>query len=151
MQETIFLFLLSILLLGCAAQYKEAKTYKPEMVQHIKGSVFDATDRGYYTTELVMKPSPPVVGENKAQLIIHNYKAEDIPGLEITAVPYLPGKDMRSPEKVTVFDAGRGLYLLDNIILTEPGVWQLKLTVAGPEMTDSVVLELPEAKEASMN
>lgn len=144
MPYRILLIALAVLFVACAGQTKETKTYKPQMVQHIKGSVFKATDRGYYTTELVIKPSPPVVGDNKAQLIIHDYKATDIPGLDITVVPYLPAKDMESSGKVKVFDAGRGLYLLDDINFSEPGKWQLKLTISGPKMTDTVVLDIPE-------
>lgn len=146
MRDKIFLISVVVLFLGCATTPPGEKTYKPEMVQHIKGSVFEATDRGYYTTELVIKPSPPVLGDNKAQLIIHDYKATDIPGLDITAIPYLPEKDIQSGKTVKVSDAGRGLYLLENIYFPEPGKWQLKLTVSGPKMTDTVVLDLPEVK-----
>lgn len=146
MKAKIFLIVLSLTFLGCAINSTKEKVYKPEMVQHIKGSVFEATDKGYYTTELVIKPSPPVVGANKAQLIIHDYKATDIPGLDINVVPYLPEKGLESSEKVKVYDAGRGLYLLDNIYFLEPGKWQLKLTISGPEMTDTVVLDIPEVE-----
>lgn len=143
MKAKIFLIVLSLTILGCATNSTKGKVYKPEMVQHIKGSVFEATDKGYYTTELVIKPSPPVVGDNKAQLIIHDYKATDIPGLDINVVPYLPEKGLESSEKVKVYDAGRGLYLLDNIHFPEPGKWQLKLTISGQEMTDTVILDIP--------
>ncbi|MGD8351545.1 MAG: hypothetical protein PVG55_00975 [Nitrospirota bacterium] len=147
MPYRILLVALAVFFVACAGQTQKTKTYEPEMVQHIKGSVFDATDKGYYTTELVIKPSPPVVGDNKAQLIIHDYKATDIPGLDITIVPYLPEKDLESTGGIKVFDAGRGLYLIDNINFSEPGNWQLKLTISGPEMTDTVVLDIPEVKE----
>lgn len=126
--------------LGCAT------TYKPEMVQHIKGSVFKATDSGYYTAELVMKPKQPLVGANKAQLIIHDYEATDIPGLKISVTPYLPAKGIQSKETPKVKDAGRGLYLIENIHFPESGNWELKLSIKGPYKDDTVVLALPEVK-----
>lgn len=116
------------------------------MVQHIKGSVFKATDTGYYTAELVMKPKQPIVGDNKAQLIIHDYEATDIPGLKITVIPYHPAKGIQSKETPKVKDAGRGLYLIENIHFSEPGTWELKLTIKGPYKDDTVVLPLPEVK-----
>jgi|GEM_PF-2089532 len=136
-----------LVLTGCKTTNASGqKIYKPELVQHIKGSSFKATERGYYTAELVTKPKRPIVGDNSARLIIHDYKATDRAGLTITAVPYLPAKDLTSDSPVTVKDAGRGLYLLEGIHITEPGKWQMKLTISGPEETDSVVLNLRKVK-----
>jgi hypothetical protein len=129
-----------IALLGCAT------TYTPDMVQHIKGSSFKATDTGYYTAELVMKPKQPVVGANKAQLIIHDYEATDIPGLTITVTPHLPDKGIQSKEEPLVKDAGRGLYLIENINFPEAGKWELKLMIKGPYKTDTVTLSINEVK-----
>ena len=141
------LIVVGLALTGCKTTNASGqKMYKPELVQHIRGSSFKATERGYYTAELVTKPKPPIVGENSAQLIIHDYKATDRGGLTITATPYLPAKDMTSESPVSVKDAGRGLYLLEGIKITEPGKWQMKLTISGPEETDSVVLDLPKVK-----
>ena len=120
-------------------------TYTPEMVQHIKGSSFKATDTGYYTAELVMKPKQPVVGMNKAHLIIHNYEAVDIPGLRIIATPYLPSKGITS-ENAKVEDSGRGLYILEDVNLTEPGIWHVQLKIYSDEMSDKVTLVIPEVK-----
>jgi hypothetical protein len=116
------------------------------MVQHIKGSSFKATDTGYYTAELVMKPKQPTVGLNKAQLIIHDYEATDIPGLKITVTPSLPGKGIQAKEEPAVKDAGRGLYLIENISFSEPGKWELKLMIKGPYKDDTVILQIPEVK-----
>ncbi len=137
MKKSILL-IVTLYLLSCAT------TYTPKMVQHIKGSVFKATDHGYYTTELVMRPKQPVVGKNKADLIIHDYEATDTPGLNITAIPYLTNKGITSKEKPIVKDAGRGLYLIENIYFHTHGKWELRLKIRGPEMDDTVVLPLPE-------
>jgi hypothetical protein len=126
--------------LGCATAKKPMK-----MVQHIKGSVFEATDRGYYTTELVMKPKQPLLGKNKAHLIIHDYEARDIPGLKITASISHSEKEIQSKVKPTVKDAGRGLYIIENIDFPEPGMWKMKLEIKG-DLYDSVLLSLPEVK-----
>lgn len=120
-------------------------TYTPELVQHIKGSSFKATDTGYYTAELVMKPKQPIVGMNKAHLIIHNYEAVDIPGLRIIATPYLPSKGIKSGN-AEVEDSGRGLYILEDVNLSEPGIWHMQLKIYGDEMSDKVSLVIPEVK-----
>ncbi len=140
MMKRMTISFLTVLFFACTVKYT------PKMVQHIKGSVFKATDSGYYTTELVMKPKSPKVGKNRAHLIIHNYESEDVPGLKIKITPYLPARELTSPDVPTVKDAGRGLYIIDNIYFPEPGNWQLRLKIYGEEMVDTVVLPIPEVK-----
>jgi hypothetical protein len=122
------------------------KTYTPKLVQHVKGSVFKPTDTGYYSTELVLKPQKPKVGKNSAHLIIHDYEATDIPGLKITANLNKTGEEIKPDNQPTVKDAGRGLYIIENINFSEPGQWEMKLTIKGPYKKDTVVLSLPEVK-----
>lgn len=131
---------------GCTAGTKK---YTPEMVQHFKGSVFKATETGYYTAELIVRPNPPVVGENRADLIIHDYRAHDIEGLDIRVTPYLMegDEDEASPDVPTVRDEGRGLYLIENIHYQKPGKFALRVEIKGPK-DDAVVLPLPEVTAA---
>ncbi len=131
------IILLVVVLAGCSARYT------PKMVQHIRGSSFSATEHGYYTAELVMKPRHPRVGLNKAHLIIHNYEGVDIPGLQVVVTPYLPAKGITSPEKPRIKDAGRGLYIIENIRFPEPGEWVLKIKLYGEELSDTVTLKIP--------
>lgn len=155
------------LLVGCTEAYTTKKTepaaptpapaaerrdirsrenYNPKLVQHLKGSAFGPTKTGYYSAELVIKPNPPVVGTASAHLIIHNYNAVDLPGLTITAKPYNRGSGKPSSGAVAVKDAGRGLYILSNIVFDAPGPWEMRLTIAGPAKTDTITLELPEVQ-----
>lgn len=146
MTKRILALLLALAFIGCASmETAKKKKYEPEMVQHFKGSIFTATDTGYYTAELIIRPRPPVVGKNSADLIIHDWKAHDIEGLGITVTPYMAEKGTPSPDKVTVKDAGRGLYILENLNYNMPGQWELRLDIRGPE-DDTVVLKLPEVK-----
>jgi hypothetical protein len=138
MTRTAVVFIFSLIFAGCAA------TYTPEMVQHIKGSSFKATQTGYYTAELVMKPKQPKVGINKAHLIIHDYEATDIPGLTVKAVPVHKEKGTISDTTPIIKDAGRGLYIIENISLSEPGMWEMRLDIKGEFKNDSVVLPIPE-------
>lgn len=141
-----FVLGLAILYAGCAG-YEVKPPRKTEMVQHIKGSVFSATDKGFFTAELVMTPRNPAVGKNKANLIIHDYEANDTPGLDITVSLFMPETGVQSTEKPVVTDVERGLYRLENLYFQIPGMWQMKLDIKGPRFSDSVVLSLPEVKE----
>jgi hypothetical protein len=143
MVKRALLIICVLSLIGCASDFGK-KT--PEMVQHIKGSIFKATERGYYTAELVMKPKQPVVGKNKGSLIIHDYEANDTPGLKIEIIPRMTGSEVTSQEKPVIKDAGRGLYLIENIDLHSPGMWELWMRISETRMSDVVTLPLPEIK-----
>jgi len=141
MKKALVLFI-AMSLLGCAAGPRK---YTPEMVQHFKGSIFKATETGYYTAELIIRPNPPVVGNNAADLIIHDYRAHDITGLDITITPFLADEGEASPKAPFIRDAGRGLYLIENLYYHRPGRFSLRVEIRGPK-DDSVVLPLPEIK-----
>ncbi len=140
MKKAAVVLMCSLIFAGCAS------TYTPKLVQHIRGSSFKPTHTGYYTAELVMKPKQPKVGINKAHLIIHDYEATDIPGLTIKAVPVHTEKGTISKTTPTVKDAGRGLYIIENISLPEPGMWEIQIYIKGDFKNDSVELPIPEVK-----
>jgi hypothetical protein len=56
------------------------------------------------------------------------------------------GEEIKPDNQPTVKDAGRGLYIIENINFSEPGQWEMKLTIKGPYKKDTVVLSLPEVK-----
>lgn len=148
MTKKILALLLALAFLGCA-KAQTAGMDPAKMVQHFKGSIFKATDKGSCTTELIIRPNPPVTGKNSADLIIHDIRGDeavDVAGLDVIATAYMTETGTPSPDKVTVKDAGRGLYILENLNYNMPGKWALKLQLSGPGLADTVVLDLPEVK-----
>lgn len=140
MLRKLLVLLAALVILGCAAGPRK---YTPEMVQHFTGSIFQATETGYYTAELIIRPNPPVVGSNAADLIIHDYRAHDIAGLDITITPILTDEGEASPRVPFIRDEGRGLYVVENLFYHRPGTFSLKVEIRGPK-DDSVILPLPE-------
>lgn len=145
--KKIILLVIGIFISGCAMDQMAKPPKETMKVQHIPGSVFQVTDNGFYTAELVLKPKNPVVGKSKGHLIIHDYEAVDTPGLDITATLYMPETGAVSKETPTFKDVERGLYIVDNIYFNEPGKWELKMEIKGQRFSDTVVLQLPEIKE----
>ena len=149
MKRKILLLIFTLAFLGCAANYVAKPPMTTMMVQHIDGSIFKATEKGFYTTELVLKKKKPVVGKNRGHMIVHNYKAVDTPGLSITAALYMPETGAVSKEPVVVKDKRKGLYSIENMYFDKPGKWELKMEIVGLSYSDTVVLQLPEVKEKS--
>jgi hypothetical protein len=149
MKRKILLLIITLAFLGCAGNYVAKPPKTTIMDQHIEGSIFKATENGFYTTELVLKKKKPVVGKNRGHMIVHNYEAVDTPGLKITAVLYMPETGAVSIEPTVVKGKGKGLYSVNNLYFDKPGKWELKMEIVGHSYSDTVVLELPEVKEKS--
>jgi hypothetical protein len=143
----VVLFALAFAFIGCAPP--GAKKYRPELVQHMYGSVFDSTETGYYTTEVILRPNPPLVGRTKADLIVHDFRAVDRGGLRIQAELYLADTGEPAPEMPTVKEVGgrhRGLYEIA-IFFHQPGDFEMKLIIDGPAH-DTVMLQIPTVEAA---
>lgn len=149
MKRKILLLIFTLAFLGCAANYEVKPPTTTMTVQHIDGSIFKVTEKGFYTTELVLKKKKPVVGKNRGHMIVHNYKAVDTPDLGITAVLYMPETGAVSKETVVVKDKRKGLYSIENMYFDKPGKWELKMEIIGQSYSDTVVLQLPDVKEKS--
>jgi hypothetical protein len=149
MAKKLLVIIVSLVITGCAMDYKMKPPMVTVMDQHIPGRVFDKTEQGFYTTELVLKPRVPIVGKGRGHLIIHNHKAVDTPGLDITATLYMSETGVESSQKPAVRDVRKGLYKVENLFYDSPGMWTLKLEIIGRRASDVVVLSLPEVKDAS--
>jgi len=141
--------IVGLALTGCAMNYKMKPPSETIMDQHIPGSVFDKTEQGFYTTELVLKPRHPVVGEGRGYIIIHNHEAVDTPGLDVTATLYRKDTGEKSSIQPVVKGERKGLYRVNNLYYESPGIWILKLEITGYQASDVVSLTLPEVKKDS--
>jgi hypothetical protein len=149
MAKKILVIIVGLIVTSCSVDYKMKPPTVTRMDQHIPGSVFDKTEQGFYTTELVLKPRKPIVGLGRGHLIVHDHEAVDTPGLNITATLYMPETGVESSKKPVVKDARKGLYKVNNLYYDSPGKWLLKLEISGRMASDVVVLSLPVVKEAS--
>lgn len=149
MAKKILIVILGLVVTGCAMESQMKPPMQTIMDQHIPGSAFDKTEKGFYTAEVVLKPRKPIVGMGKAHLIVHNHEAVDIPGLDITATLFMAETGVESSRKPTIKDARKGLYKIDNLYYDSPGMWKMKLEIKGRRASDVVLLSLPQVWEAS--
>jgi hypothetical protein len=149
MVKKILVIILSLVVTGCAMDHKMKPPMQTIMDQHIPGSAFDKTEKGFYTTEVVLKPRKPIVGMGRGHLIVHNHEAVDTPGLDITATLYMSETGVESSKKPVLKDVRKGLYKVNNLFYDAPGMWNLKLEIRGRSVSDVVVLSLPQVWEAS--
>lgn len=85
-----------------------------------------------------LSQQPPAAGNLEAQLTITSM-SDNVPidGLTLQMVPYMPQMHHGTSVTPEVMAQGGGKYLVTNLYLFMPGLWQLKTTVSGAK-TDSV-------------
>ena len=90
------------------------------------------TDSGSLHLVVSALPNPPVVGTDTLELTITS-AADESPqdGLTVDVAPYMPSMG-HGTSATTVVPEGGGKYLVTNVYLFMPGVWELKTTITGP-------------------
>jgi hypothetical protein len=82
--------------------------------------------------EVRSSPQPPARGTNEVQLTIRSM-ADGTPldGLKVAVKPWMPAMNHGTSLLPNVTPQGRGKYLITDLDLFMPGLWQLRLTITG--------------------
>jgi hypothetical protein len=91
------------------------------------------TQSGALHVEVHTSPEPPVRGSNTVELTITNV-ADGSPadGLMLDVEPWMPAMNHGTSAKPSVMAEGGGKYLVSNVYLFMPGLWELRTTFSGP-------------------
>jgi hypothetical protein len=135
----IALLALLLVALPLAAQAAEKK-----FTRHYAESNFMVTEDELYSVEMLVIGNMLKVGMNSVDVIIHDSNDNDVMGAEVTVTPWMPemGHGVKEVPKVT--DRGGGLYSVENVEISMPGLWQLRVKVKKDGKEDTAVFEFPE-------
>jgi hypothetical protein len=88
---------------------------------------------GTLHVEVHTSPEPPVRGSITAELTITN-AADGSPadGLALAVKPWMPAMNHGTSVTPTVMAEGGGKYLVGNLYLFMPGLWEIRTTFSGP-------------------
>jgi hypothetical protein len=90
------------------------------------------SDSGALSIQVTATPDPPTVGTNSFELTItRTADGSTVDGLTVAVVPYMPSMGHGTSAPPTVIAEGGGKYLVSNVYLFMPGVWELKTTISG--------------------
>lgn len=98
-----------------------------------------ASESGALLVMLSSEPgSRPVRGRNRIFYRIELADSGDpVDDLELHMEPFMPSHGHGSARLPSVAPLGDGVYRFDDVVLSMPGIWELRTTIAGP-MRDSV-------------
>jgi hypothetical protein len=91
------------------------------------------SDSGTLHVEVHTSPEPPVRGSNSAELTITNASdGTPVDGLVLAVRPWMPAMNHGTSAEPSVAAEGEGKYLVTNLYLYMPGLWELRATLSGP-------------------
>ncbi|HEV8551203.1 MAG TPA: FixH family protein [Polyangiaceae bacterium] len=98
---------------------------------------------GALRVELESAPAEvPARGANAITLtVVRTDGGGSVDGLSMSMVPFMPAMGHGSPAVPSFSALGGGRYRFENVVLTMPGVWELRTAITDPE-PDSVVFDV---------
>ncbi len=99
------------------------------------------SDSGALIIDLRTSPQPPSRGTNDVQLTIARVSdGTPVDGLSLDVVPWMPAME-HGTSAPTVTAEGGGVYLVTDVYLYMPGVWDLRTAISGAA-TDNATPQL---------
>ena len=87
------------------------------------------SDSGTLSVVVATVSGAPVErGTNALELHITNASGAAVDGLSLNVVPWMPAMGHGASVKPSVHGEGQGVYLVENLELFMPGLWQLQTT-----------------------
>jgi hypothetical protein len=134
------------LITGCATTgtvHDDGEKGHTPMTQHYEDTLFQTTEKGEFSLEVLLPEDRLEMGFNKIDIIIHNKKDHDVSGANIFVTPWMPSMDHGVKEKPVVSERGGGLYAVSNLVFSMTGQWEIQVKVVAGDTVDSAVIELP--------
>jgi hypothetical protein len=95
------------------------------------------SDLGALRLEMRTWPQPPAMGTNALELTITDRDGTPRDDLTVAVSPWMPAMNHGSSAIPTVMPEGHGKYLVTEVYLFMPGLWQLRTSFSGG-VTDHV-------------
>lgn len=144
MKRYVGIAILAFSVLSCSLRKETAIQDRGEhshkITKHHKSSLFTLSEKGFFGIELVPGGDEFVVGDNAAEVIIHDDNDKDVWGADIKIEPWMPVHNHGLPDDVAVVEKGRGIYLMENLNLPMDGRWELRIEVSKNGRIDSGVI-----------
>jgi hypothetical protein len=102
------------------------------------------TDSGRLHVDVRWFPSPPIRGNDAAQLTVVDDSGAPVDGLQVTIVPWMPAHGHGTSVTPVVTAIGPGTLQASPVYLFMAGEWQLRMTLSGTsDDTAMAIVEIP--------
>ncbi len=127
------LVLFTLLLLGCGSD----RTSDEQENQYAVVS-----DNGGFSLDLIPKASMNLVGLNRYEIILSDGQGAPVEQAQIAIIPWMPDHGHGTDREPIITPMGNGVYEVDDVVYTMPGLWHLNVEISTDSMTDNARFEL---------
>jgi hypothetical protein len=121
-----------------------------KFTRHYADSKFVITEDGRYSVEMLVIGDTLKVGMNSLDLVVHDSNDHDVMGAEVEVTPWMPEMGHGVKEVPVVTDRGGGLYSAENVEISMPGMWQIRVKVNSEGVEDSAVFHFANIHAGGM-
>ncbi len=143
-KAVFFVLIVGFSLVSSHSAYSHEKEHvkgKIQFTKHFHESLFQVTDKGEFSIEILLDEKEYKIGKNVLGIVIHDKHDEDVEGAENEAdVRTIDG----NIEPATVKEKGGGLYTLSGVNPQRESRWELVIKVKKKNIEDSTVFLFPE-------
>ena len=100
------------------------------------------SDNGAFVLDLIPKVSMNLVGLNRYEIILADEQGIAVEQAQITMIPWMPDHGHGTDREPVITPMGNGVYEVDDVVYTMPGLWHLNVEISTDSMTDNVRFEL---------
>jgi len=87
---------------------------------------------GALRVDVRTSPQPPMRGSQSAQLTITDSSGARVNGLSLNVLPWMPVMGHGTSVVPTTVETSPGVYTIDNVYFSMPGLWALRTTISPP-------------------
>lgn len=120
---------------------KEHVKGKIQFTKHFHESLFQVTDKGEFSIELLLDEKEYKIGKNVLGIVIHDKHDEDVEGAEINVNVRTTGGNI---EQAVVKEKGGGLYTIAGVNPQREGRWELVINIKKKKIEDSAIFLFPD-------
>jgi len=120
-------------------------------------SYVQKTEKGVFTLEMNVSGKSLKNGTNTLEVVVRDKSGKVVEGGELTVTPWLSAMGHGVWDKPAVTEKGSGKYVINNVITTMPGRWELRIDVKKGSSRDKAAfafevsaLEASTRKEAEL-
>jgi len=119
-----------------------------KFTRHYANSKFVISEGGKYSVEMLVIGDMLKTGMNSLDMVVHDSSDHDVMGAKLTVTPWMPEMGHGVKTEPTITERGGGLYSAENVEITMPGMWQIKVAVDKDGVEDTAIFEFPNVHPA---
>ena len=100
------------------------------------------SDTGVFHLELIPKASRNLVGLNRYEIMLSDGQGIAVEQAQLTIVPWMPDHGHGTDREPSISPMGNGVYEVDDVVYTMPGLWHLNVEIRTALITDNARFQL---------